>query len=114
MNVSFMIIIKIIKNQENMSIKVLNTNVCVLQKMLCNTPELEAANKQINKLKKTNSKSLPKNVNTLFYELDVAVIVSQHTYKYVYRTYDFSPVTYIDIIGDEIRLLRHNIPSLIV
>jgi hypothetical protein len=97
-----------------MSIKVLNTNVGVLQKMLCNTPELESANKQINKLKKTNSKSLPKNINNLFYELDVAVIFVQHAYKYVYRTYDFSPELYIDIIGVEIRLLRHNIPSLIV
>jgi hypothetical protein len=94
-----------------MSIKVLNTNVGVLQKMLCNTPELESANKQINKLKKNNSKTLPKNINTLFYELDVAVIFVQHAYKYVYRTYDFSPELYIDIIGDEIRLLRNSYSS---
>ena len=67
-----------------MSIQIVNSNVGILQKMLCNTPELEAANKQINNLKKNNSKVFTKNVNTLFYELDVAVIVTQHTYKYVF------------------------------
>jgi hypothetical protein len=97
-----------------MSIQIVNSNVGILQKMLCNTPELEAATKQINNLKKNNSKVFTKNVNTLFYELDVAVIVTQHTYKYVYRTYDFLPVSHIDIIGDEIRLLRNTIISPIV